>query len=181
MRLSTILLVAALALPLICVGADNEHLRSITRADQDDRQGPANTEQWKAISKRDADRRAEVHAELVAGRVRSAVDFYNAALVMQHGQTLEEIRLAHSFATIASSLDPTDRSARWLKAASWDRMLLRQKKPQWYGTQYVQDSGGKFVLYTIDESAVTDADRIQMAVPTLAEAKKRAGSFSSGK
>jgi hypothetical protein len=96
MRLSTILLVAALALPLICVGADNEHLRSITRADQDDRQSPANTEQW-------------------------------------------------------------------------------------YGTQYVQDSGGKFVLYTINESAVTDADRIQMAVPTLADAKKKAGSFSSGK
>ncbi len=35
MRVSTILLAVALALPLICVGADNERLRSITRADQD--------------------------------------------------------------------------------------------------------------------------------------------------
>jgi hypothetical protein len=60
-------------------------------------------------------------------------------------------------------------------------MLLRKKKPQWYGTQYVQDSTGKSVLYTVDETAVTDAERIEMAVPTLAEAKKRAGSFDSAK
>ncbi|MEO8316406.1 MAG: hypothetical protein ABI645_16630, partial [Pseudomonadota bacterium] len=104
-----------------------------------------------------------------------------AALVMQHGDTVEEIRLAHSFASIASAIDPLDRSARWLKAASWDRMLLRQKKPQWYGTQYVQDSTGKVVLDKIDESAVTDADRTEMAVPTLADARKRAGSFSPAK
>jgi hypothetical protein len=92
---------------------------------------------------------------------------------MQHGDTVEEIRMAHALATIAASLDPLDRSARWLKAASWDRLLLRQKKPQWYGTQYVREANGKWALNQIDESAVTDADRIQLATPTLAEAKKR--------
>jgi hypothetical protein len=81
--------------------------------------------------------------------------------------------MAHAFATIAAALDPLDRSARWLKAASWDRMLLRQKKPQWYGTQYVRDAGGRWALYQLDESAVTDADRVELAIPTLAEAKKR--------
>ena len=181
MHLGTIVLAVLLALPSICSAADSERLRTIVQADQADRQGTASPEQWKGISKRDTERRAQVQAELVAGRIRSAADFYNAALVMQHGQTLEEIRLAHSFASIASTLDPLDRTARWLKAASWDRMLMRQNKPQWYGTQYVTDSTGKVVLYTIDESAVTDADRIEMAAPTLAEAKKRAASFTPPK
>jgi hypothetical protein len=181
MRLRTFILATLLALPVASLGADNERLRAIVQADQADRQGSATTAQWKEISKRDAARRSQLHAELVAGRIRSAADFYHAGLVMQHGDTLEDIRLAHSFATIASVLDPLDRSARWLKAASWDRMLMRQKKPQWYGTQYVTDSKGKVVLYTIDENAVTDADRIELAAPTLAEARKKAASFGSAR
>jgi len=48
-----------------------------------------------------------------------------------------------------------------------------QGKPQWYGTQYRQDPGGKWVLIKVDEIAVTDTQRIELAVPTLAESKKR--------
>jgi hypothetical protein len=150
-------------------------------ADQADRQVEPSLAQWKDIAKRDAARRAKVQAELAAGRVHTSADFYNAALVMQHGDTLEEIRMAHALATIAASIDPLDRSARWLKAASWDRLLLRQKKPQWYGTQYVRSGNGKWTLGQIDESAVTDADRIELAVPTLAEVKKRVELMNRGK
>ena len=181
MRLSTMVLAALFSLPVICCAANNERLHTVVQADQADRQSTPTLAQWKDISKRDAERRKQVHAELVAARILTSADFYNAALVMQHGDSLEDIRLAHSFATIASALDPLDRSARWLKAASWDRMLERKKKPQWYGTQYVQDSTGKVVLYTVDETAVTDADRIEMAVPTLTEARKKAGSFNPPK
>ena len=166
--LLTLLLVSA-----ACSGADNEQLRTIVRADQDERQSPGMPEDWKDMMQRDAQRRVQVHAELAAGRVRTSADFYNAALVMQHGQGLEDIRMAHALATIASSLDPLDRSARWLKAASWDRMMTTQGKSQWYGTQFSQDSDGKWILMKIDETAVTDAQRIELAVPTLAEAKKR--------
>lgn len=173
MRLRDMVLTVVLVAPLACLGANNDRLREIMHADQDDRQSAPGPDQWKGISKRDAARRAEVQAELAAGRVETSADFYNAALVMQHGDTLEEIRMAHALATIAASLDPLDRSARWLKAASWDRLMLRQKKPQWYGTQYVSDASGKWALYQVDESAVTDADRIELAVPTLADAKKR--------
>jgi hypothetical protein len=89
--------------------------------------------------------------------------------------------MAHALATIAASLDPLDRSARWLKAASWDRLLLRQKKPQWYGTQYVRDASGKWALGPIDESAVTDADRVELHVPTLAESKMRVKAMNGRK
>ena len=173
MRLRKLVLTALLVAPLSCLGANNDQLRDIMYADQADRQVAPGPDQWKDISKRDAARRVKVQAELAAGRVKTSADFYNAALVMQHGDTFEEIRMAHALATIAASIDPLDRSARSLKAKSWDRLLLRQKKPQWYGTQYVRHGNGKWALDEIDESAVTDADRIELAVPTLAEAKKQ--------
>ena len=173
MRLRDLVLTVLLVAPLSCLGANNDQLREIMYADQADRQSQPSLDQWKDIAKRDAARRSKVQVELAAGRVHTSADFYNAALVMQHGDTFEEIRMAHALATIAASLDPLDRSARWLKAASWDRLLLRQKKPQWYGTQYVSDASGKWALSQIDETAVTDADRVELAVPTLAEAKKR--------
>lgn len=165
----------------ISLGADNPQLQAIVNADQAERQDTHTQEQWKDVFSRDSQRRVQVHAELAAGRVTSALDFYNAALVMQHGSTLEEIRMAHALATVAASLDPLDRSAIWLKAASWDRMMTTLHKPQWYGTQYTRDANGKWVLFPIDESAVTDAQRIELAAPTLAQAKRRVEEMSRAK
>jgi hypothetical protein len=181
MRLRGIVLTALLVLPTICFAADNERLRTIMYADQAERQAPSTQPYWKGMMQRDAERRVQVKAELVAGRVRTSADFYNAALVMQHGQGIEDIRMAHAFATIAASLDPLDRSARWLKAASWDRMMTTMNKPQWYGTQYTRDANGKWLLLPMDETAVTDAQRMELATPTLAEAKKRVEDMNRAK
>lgn len=181
MRLKTCLLISLLALPAISAGADNEQLRAIVQSDQAERDKEWKPEDLQAISARDAERRAKVQIELAAGRVRTSSDFFNAALVMQHGQGLEDIRMAHALATIAASLDPSNKSAKWLKAASWDRMMSTQKKPQWYGTQYVRDGDGKWALYVMDETAVTDEERAALGAPSLAEAKKRVEIMNSAK
>src|SRR5687767_13827969 len=131
MNLRNFVLASILLLPAVCFGADNQQLQAIVNADQAERQRNITQEQWKEVTLRDAQRRVKVQAELAAGRVESSLDFYNAALVMQHGQTLEDIRMAHALATVAASLDPQNRSARWLKAASWDRMMTTLNKPQW--------------------------------------------------
>jgi hypothetical protein len=93
--------------------------------------------------------------------------------VMQHGLSANEIRTANALATIAAALEPQNARYKWLVAASWDRLLVDLHKPQWYATQYVSGQGGKFALYPVDES-ITDADRLEMGAPTLAEARKRA-------
>ena len=111
MRLRDLALTLLLVAPLSCLAASNDQLREIMYADQVDRQVEPDPGQWKDICKRDAARRAKVQDELAAGRVQTSADFYNAALVMQHGDTLEDIRMAHALATIAASLDPLDRSA----------------------------------------------------------------------
>ena len=181
MHLRVCLLIASLTLPAISVGADNEQLRAIVQADQAEREKEWKPEDWQGVAQRDGERRAKVQLELAAGRVNTSSDFFNAALVMQHGQGLEDIRMAHALATIAASLDPSDRSAKWLKAASWDRMMSTQKKPQWYGTQYVRGADGKWALYVMDETAVTDEDRAALGAPSLAEAKKRVEIMNSSK
>lgn len=52
------------------------------------------------------------------------------------------------------------------------------KKPQWYGTQYLYNSASKKVMmYKVDPTAVTDAERIAEGLPTLKQAKANAAKF----
>jgi hypothetical protein len=110
---------------------------------------------WEVVSAQDAERRSAVMSILLAGEIRTRQDYYNAAMIFQHGGSAEEIRLAHSFATIASTLGSTSAS-NWLKAATWDRLMTRFNQPQWYGTQYVTDDSGQWLLYPVEPDAVTD-------------------------
>lgn len=164
--------------PSIAAAGDNPELRAIKEADQADRQSsPAPApENWRAVMQRDGERRNRVLEILKEGQLKTAWDYFNAAIVLQHGSSAEDIRLAHSLSTIAITLDPEHKRAKWLVAASWDRLMLRFEQPQWYGTQSVRDASGKFSLYPVDPNAVTDTDRVALGVPTLAEAQARAES-----
>ncbi len=179
--LRTLLLAVVLTCSMPAVAADNSRLVELMTADQADRQGSPTPAEWREISKRDAGRRTELMVIIRSGEMKTSTDYFNAALIMQHGDTIEEIRMAYSLATISANLDPSNRNAKWLTAASWDRILTRMKRPQWYGTQYFTGANGEMTLYEVDESAVTDADRQALFVPTLAEARKRAEVMNGAK
>ena len=57
-------------------------------------------------------------------------------------------------------------------AAAIDRDLLSRNKPQIYGTQYYIKQDGTWELRTIDTTKVTDADRIEYGVETLAQQRE---------
>lgn len=179
--LRTLAFATLLAISVPTLAADNARIQQLKDADQSDRRGSISLSDWPEIQKRDAERRDALIALLRAGEVRTATDYYNAAMIMQHGETPEDIRMAHAFSAISASIDPSNRSAKWLVAASWDRLLMRLKRPQWYGTQYVSDATGKWALHEVDETAVTDEDRRAMAAPTLAEAKARADAMNGAR
>ena len=123
-------------------------LRELREADQLDRKVPGSAIDWTVVSPRDQARRNAVAELLACGEVRTAEDFYNAALVYQHGDTAGEIRLAYSLATISASLRPDIIESKWLCAAAWDRLLKYLGRPQWYGTQYiVSPETGKREMY----------------------------------
>lgn len=149
----------------------NPELRTIYEADQADRHLPPEEKATRDIAGRDADRLARVKEILDAGGARVSADYFHAAMVFQHGHEAADYERAHALAWKAAELDPSATTARWLAAASEDRLLMFQGKPQKYGTQYRKE-GGRWELYPVDPT-VTDAERAAWGVPPLAEAQAK--------
>lgn len=174
------LVLAATLTPGFCATPTNSRLAELRDADQADRATGRDNIDWSVVSVRDAARRMEVRKLLADGQLRTSTDYLAAALIFQHGDGVDDIRLAHSLATIAHDLNPESRSATFMVAASWDRLMMRLKRPQWYATQFVKQ-GDRWVLYDIDETIVTDEERKRMGGRTLVEAKALAESMNAEK
>jgi hypothetical protein len=108
---------------------------------------------------------------LEAGAVEDAEDLFCAAMIFQHGSSLEDYWQAHELAK--ASADAGHAPARWLAAAAYDRWLMQQGKPQHFGTQYLLMAGGPRRLWEVDP-ATTDEERAEWDVPPLREALARA-------
>ena len=147
-------------------------LRRLFGADQADRQTlvVAGTPEYKRLRERDTQRRQRVTALVADGALDEADDYYQAAMILHHGETLDDIWQAHTLASAAA--DRGLHSARWLAAAALDRWLMYQGKPQKYGTQIVPD-GTRWRVWITDPTT-TDADRTAADVPPLAEQLERA-------
>jgi len=151
----------------------NLEVRELFREDQSDRRPPEGEEiDWSVVTPRDEARRARVREMIEAQELKAAEDYYHAAMVLQHGSELEDYRLAHEMCLQAVQLDPEHTGARWLAAAALDRWLVNQDKPQRYGTQF-RKVDGVWELCEVDP-AVTDEERAEWNVPSLAEAQARA-------
>ncbi|GAC1449622.1 MAG: hypothetical protein NVSMB9_33590 [Isosphaeraceae bacterium] len=126
---------------------------------------------WAVVSKRDRQRESRVKALYEKGEIHSGRDYQRAAMVLQHASTPEDFLLAHEFCVVA--LAKGEREARWLAAATEDRLLMNLARPQRFGTQY-RSSGpdDPWRLYKV-APGVTDNLRRELNVPTLAEARER--------
>lgn len=143
----------------------NAELRALYEADQQDRRGELSVQ----VAERDRVRRKRVR-ELLAAGLTSAEDYYHAAMIFQHGEVPEDFGQAHELAL--KSAEMGHRPGRWLAAAAYDRWLMRQGRPQKYGTQY-RPSGNAWQLWAVDP-ATTDAERAEWDVPPLEVALRRA-------
>ncbi|GAA3756194.1 hypothetical protein [Terriglobus aquaticus] len=90
---------------------------------QDDEDHPAiNTPQAiAAFEQRHRDRSQQVRDLLAKGQITSADQLYDAAWVLQHGETADDYLLAHILAVDALAKGNTN--AKWLTAATLDRYL----------------------------------------------------------
>ncbi len=159
---------------------DNPRLQKLFNEDQSDRK--AKIIDWEKVSKRDIARQTKVSAMLDKGLIKTARDYYHAAMIFQHAIEVSGNKLAQRLAK--KSADMGEENAKWLYAAATDRILLRQSKKQKYGTQYSQrciaGQGDKvervFELYPYDETT-TDEERKKYNVPVLEEARRLASTF----
>ncbi len=150
----------------------SSELQDLFHADQDDRTNhPAyGTPDYWSLRERDALRRRRLEAIIESGGLPEPEDYYHAAWILNHGESVEEIWQAHLLAKEAVRLGLC--RARWLVAATYDRWLMYQGKPQKYGTQIVPD--GKRQRVWDVEPTTSDAERAEWDVPSLAEMEARA-------
>jgi hypothetical protein len=177
-----LLLFVFLCHPILLHAADkatpsnNVRLGQLFEEDQGDRRGFPNTKlSYKDINVRDEARRNEIMEMLKRTDIRTAQDYFYAAVIFHHGQTFEHYRMAASLAWIAHELEPENSTYAWQTASSWDRMLLKKGKPQWYGVQAHRDEQNRVVLSNIDEVVVDDDERAKYNVKPLAELKANPG------
>ena len=149
---------------------DNEELKEIYKADQADRQSP--DIDWSVIAERDEQRQQRVNELLDSNLVITSNDYANAAMVFQHGGDTIASAMAVKLMRKAVELDPNRR--KWLLAAAIDRDLMRRGAPQIYGTQYTRNGPDEpWIIYELDTTKVSDEERIEYGVETLAEQKER--------
>ncbi|MFZ0427733.1 MAG: hypothetical protein WAO20_06425 [Acidobacteriota bacterium] len=153
---------------------DNEELIGLYRQDQADR-GSGMATDWRTVQPRDQARRERVKDLYEHGRLHTGADFYNAAMILQHGETPEDYLLAHEFCVVA--VGKGEERARWLAAASEDRFLMAIGRAQRFGTQFRSEDDGVVRLYRVG-SGVTDGLRRELDVPSLEEAKAREAQFN---
>ena len=153
-------------------GAPHPELQELVNADQLDRQSlQGGPESFQKITERDRVRRARVAELLAQGAARTGNDFFAAALVFQHGDTLSDYARTRELAKEAARLGHPH--GLWLTAAAWDRWLMSAGYPQRFGTQYRLDAASKQMkLYPIDTS-VSDAERARWGFPPRAEVPER--------
>lgn len=151
----------------------NDELYQLFVADQQERANHplVGTPDYVALRGRDQTRRHQVQRLLDQQQVHTAHDYYHAALIFQHGETVEEIWSAHRWALKSVELGLA--AGKWLAAAALDRWQMYQGQPQTYGTQLVPD-GTRYRLWDINPNT-SDAERAQWEVPSLAEMEARAG------
>jgi len=157
---------------------NNKRLAQLFNDDQSPRlSGQMN----KQIAVEDSIRRIEVADMLDKGLVKSGHDYYRAAMIMQHGTNSDDYEKAHELTKKALTNKQVHPMAPWLYAATKDRLLLSQGKPQWYGTQGVIWKKGKMTLNPkeIDTNAVAPKERIKYGAPSIETIREYLKSFNS--
>ena len=163
------LILVLISLTIFAQTSDNEELQKMFNEDQGSRS--VSNINWKILSKQDSLREKRVYQLIKEGKIVTGKDYYNSAMIFQHGRDTLASMMAVQQMKRAIELDP--KINKWLLAAAIDRDLMRRGRPQIYGTQYTKgnERGSQWKRYKIDSIKVTDEERRSYGVETLAEQK----------
>lgn len=146
----------------------NRDLEKIFKEDQKDRLDASVSPSF--VMRRDKERRKQTQRIINENGFKTGIDYYHAAMIFHHSPSIAHIKKACALAEKSSNL--SYKKAKWLCAATLDRLLMRQGKKQKFGTQFTKKSPTDiWRLYPVD-SKTTDKERKLYNVPTLAKTKK---------
>lgn len=134
---------------------------------------------WQQIGARDVERKKAVRSLLSSGQIKGGREFQFAALVFQHSADAADLNTAHILATTAVAKG--NALARWLAAASLDRLLWNLNRPQVFGTQFKQDAQtSKWTMDPYDRESIPDPLRAAWCVVGVAEQERILTGLQSG-
>jgi hypothetical protein len=152
----------------------NKELQALYEQDQAERSiffEQLDHEQLQQVLQRDRVRRQRVEELVGSEALQDPEDYFHAAMVFQHGETLDDFWRAYELANRGAQLGHPN--CRWLTAAAYDRGLMNQGKPQKYGTQYTSRDDKPYRLWDVDPTT-TNEERAAWDVPPLTEALQQA-------
>ncbi|MBI9036274.1 MAG: hypothetical protein JEZ03_17575, partial [Bacteroidales bacterium] len=147
---------------------DNPELIEMFKNDQEDR---TNHIDRNIRQKNDSLREARVYELLDSNKVLTSLDYCNAALIFHHGEDSVAYGMAVKLMKRSIELDTTRN--KWFLAALTDRYMLSINKHQIYGTQFKRLDNKIVVREEMDSTKITDAQRIEYGVETLAEQREK--------
>ncbi|MES3033346.1 MAG: hypothetical protein V4813_05050 [Gemmatimonadota bacterium] len=107
------------------------------------------------------------------GRVTTPAELRQAAMVAYAARTLGErtVERAYGWSRLAVVRDSADRRNWRVMALSWDQLQVLQHKPQWFATvvSCVTPILGRCTLAPLDTTRVSEAQRVEIGLPTLLE------------
>ena len=141
LRIFSIAIVSTL-LGVLCVAQNTttpvSEIHRLLLEDQRDRTAPPGSPGSANMGVNDVARRKRAHELLDQGVLQTGVDFFDAALIFQHGDKPEDYLLAHILAMVAVAKG--NMGARELAAVTLDRYLQSIDEPQVFGTQNITRS-----------------------------------------
>lgn len=161
---------------------DSAELEAIVAADQKDRASAVAQIDWEAVGERDAARRKRVLEMVEAKQLVTGRDFRRAALIFQHGDSSNDILLAHILAMTA--LGKGDMEARRMAALTLDRYLNRIGQPQVFGTQFSSPNPADpsaWTMHPYEPGLIGDTLRALSCVESVAEQRQLLEGLKQGK
>lgn len=149
----------------------SKSLKTLFVEDQNDRTSGVD---YKVLVKNDRKRRELANAFLKSKKKLTLEEIYYAAMFFHHSASKNDVKKARGLALLnmgrGELLKKENKwieKSKWLFAATTDRLLVREGKPQKYGTQFHQENiDSPRELFDYDKNT-TDKERVALYVPTL--------------
>lgn len=122
----------------------------------------------KELNRRDKERLIKLRKLLPEIDTSEIWNCHYVAYLFQHGKTSEDYKKAHEYARRAVNLGSS--ATKWLYAATFDRWLVSQGKPQKFGTQFRLNKKGTWELILPIDKNTTDKERAKFGVPPIEDA-----------
>lgn len=123
------------------------------------------------------DRAAELDA---CGQLASAEDLLAAGRLAFASRELglETVERAYRWSRRAVVADTSDRAAWRVMANAWDQLQVVLEKPQWFATNVSCPTRGRCVMARLDTTRVSDAQRAELGLRTLAQQRELVDSLN---